>query len=98
MCCLLVILSLFGPRFAFFITWLTTQRVAVAFHSGFAAPLLGLIFMPWTALVYTYAYAPVTGVSTLGWFFVGLGLLADLGSYAAGPAQRARVRPSAGAA
>ena len=53
MCCLTVILILLGPRVAFLATWLATNRVAVAFHHGFAVPFLGLIFLPWTALLYT---------------------------------------------
>ena len=90
MCCLLVVLSLLGPRVAFLVTWLATNRVAVAFHDGWVVPLLGLVFLPWTALLYTLAYAPVGGVSGLGWLFVGLGVLADLGSYVSGPYQRRR--------
>ncbi len=90
MCCLAVILTLLGPRVAFLVTWLATNRVAVAFHHDFVVPFLGLIFLPWTALLYTLSYAPVGGVSGLGWLFVGLGVLADLGSYASGGYRRGR--------
>lgn len=90
MCCLAVILILLGPRVAFLATWLATDRVAVAFHHGFVVPFLGLIFLPWTTLLYTLSYAPVSGVSGLGWLFVGLGVLADLGSYTSGGYQQKR--------
>jgi hypothetical protein len=90
MCCLALVVTLLGPRVAFALTWLATDRVTVAFHQGIVAPLLGLVFLPWTALLYTLAYAPFGGVSGVGWLFVGLGLVADLGSYRVGRTQRQR--------
>jgi len=86
----LVVLSLLGPRVAFLLTWLATNRVTLAFHDGFIVPFLGLLFFPWTVLMYTLAYAPIGGVTGVGWFFVVLGVLADVGSYVSGPAQRRR--------
>ncbi len=90
MCCILAVLSLLGPRVAFVVTWLATDKVSLAFKGGWAWPLLGLIFFPWTALMYTLSYAPVIGVTGIGWFLVVLGVLADLGSYVSGPASRRR--------
>ena len=43
-------------------------------------PCSGLIFLPYTTLFYVFAYAPIVGVSSLGWFFVVLGFLLDLSS------------------
>jgi len=90
MCCLLVVLAVLGPRVAFLGTWLFTNRVALAFHHGFLVPLLGLIFLPWTALMYVFAYAPVGGVSGIGWVFVAIGVVADVSSYTSGAYQRGR--------
>ncbi len=92
MCCLLVVLSVLGPRVAFALTWLTTERVSVAAHGGVLAPVLGLLFLPWTALAYTFAYAPHAGVTGLGWVVVVLALLADLGAYGSGSEKRRRSR------
>jgi hypothetical protein len=89
-CCFVIVLGLLGPRVAFLVTWLATNRVAVAFHNGFVVPFLGLLFLPWTVLLYTLAYAPVGGVSGAGWFLVALGVLADVAGYISGPAQRRR--------
>jgi len=90
MCCLVALMSLLGPRIAFLVTWLATNRVSVAFHSGFVVPFLGLLFLPWTTLLYTLAYSPVGGVKGIGWLVVGLGLLADLGAYGSGGTARRR--------
>ena len=90
MCCLLAILAVLGPRVALLATWLFSNRVAVAFHHGVLVPLLGLIFLPWTTLLYTLAYAPVGGVSGIGWVVVAFGVAADIGSYTSGAYQRGR--------
>jgi hypothetical protein len=89
-CCILAVLSLLGPRVAFIVTWLATDKVDLAFKGGWGVPLLGVIFFPWTALLYTLSYAPVIGVTGFGWVLVVLGVLADLTSYVSGPAARRR--------
>lgn len=85
--CLVALIALISPRLAFFLVWVFSDRVDIAFD-GFPVPFLGLLFLPWTALVYTFAYAPVRGVSGVGWVFVTLALLADLASYGAGESGR----------
>ena len=81
MCCFALILGLLGPRVAFIWVWLATARVDLAFNGAFWLPLAGMLFLPWTALFYVLAYAPVAGVSTLGWFVVACGLLLDIATY-----------------
>jgi hypothetical protein len=66
-----------------------TNLVDRAFE-GFLLPLLGLIFLPFTTLLYVLAYKPVVGVSGWGWFLVFLGVLFDLGSYGGGAFGRRR--------
>jgi len=88
MCCFVMLLGLLGPRFAFLYTWIFTTRVQLAFSGAWLLPTLGLLIAPWTALIYVLAYAPLTGVSTLGWCFVGLGVLFDLGMYSSRSAQQ----------
>ena len=85
--CLIVLMSLIGPRVALGFTWIFTNLVDRAFD-GILLPLLGLIFLPWTTFLYVLVYNPVEGVSFLGWVFVVIGLLVDLGSYTAGARKR----------
>jgi hypothetical protein len=82
-CCLVAALLAIGPRFALFLTWIFTNLVDRAF-SGFLLPLIGLIFLPWTTLFYVFAYAPVDGVTGIGWLFVALGFFFDISAYAGG--------------
>jgi hypothetical protein len=79
--CLVVLLALIGPRVALLTVWLFTSRVDTAFES-LVVPVLGFVFLPWTTLVYALAHGG-NGVSTVGWAFVALGLLADVSSIAA---------------
>jgi hypothetical protein len=59
----------------------------------FIVPLLGLIFLPFTTLLYVLAWRPGFGLSGLGWVIVVIGLLLDLGSYGSGGyANRGRSR------
>ena len=90
MCCFLASLSLFGPRLAFLIYWLTPYgqfKIMAALH-GWFWPLLGLLFLPWTLMTYTLVF-PVFGFD---WFWLGLAFMADLAGYTAGAARRRDVR------
>jgi CDP-diglyceride synthetase len=87
--CLFAILAALSPRLALALVWIFTNLVDRAFE-GFLLPLLGLIFLPFTTLLYVLAYKPVVGVSGWGWFLVFLGVLFDLGSYGGGAFGRRR--------
>jgi hypothetical protein len=78
--CLILLTSMISPRLALVLVWIFTNFVDRAYDS-FIVPFLGLLVLPWTTLIYSLAYAPRVGVTGWGWFFVLLGLLADLSSY-----------------
>jgi hypothetical protein len=46
-------------------------------------PALGFLFLPWTTLMYVLLWS-TGGLSLVGWVIVGLGFLADLGTYGGG--------------
>ncbi len=81
MCCFFLVLGLLGPRLAFLYAWIFTPRVTDAFGDNFWWPLLGVLFLPWTALAYVLAWSPATSVSGIGWALVALGLLLDIATY-----------------
>ena len=86
MCCFFATLWFFGPRLAFLIYRLIPigrLRIAATFNT-FIWPLLGLIFLPWTTLMYVIVFPAVS----FDWLWLGLALLADISSYAAGAARR----------
>ncbi|HEX2988800.1 MAG TPA: hypothetical protein VHS06_11590 [Chloroflexota bacterium] len=89
MCCFFAILATIVPRLALLLLWVATPLVVRAFDS-FLVPLIGLIFLPFTTVVYVLVYSPVYGVSVFGWFLVILALFIDLGSWGGGYAARNR--------
>ena len=86
MCCVFTILIFLGPRFAGPLRWLLQPARWVGALGAFQTwiwPLLGLIFLPWTTLMYVIV-AP-GGINGLWeWLFIGLAVIADIGSYTGG--------------
>jgi hypothetical protein len=88
--CLVALAALLSPRLAIFLIWLFGNRMDYAFDS-FWIGFIGFLFLPWTTLAWTVAYAPITGVTGFGWFVVILGFVFDISAYA-GSAQARRQR------
>jgi len=83
MCCFFTVLVVAGPRLGILVWWLLdTARWSAAFDT-FIVPLLGFLFLPWTTLMYVIV-SPVGGVTGFDWVWLGLAVLADIGSYAGG--------------
>ncbi len=82
MCCFFTSLVLFGPRLAILVWWLLQPMRWSAAFEGFIWPLLGFLFLPWTTIMYVLVFGG--GITGFDWVWLGLGLLADIGSYAGG--------------
>jgi hypothetical protein len=87
--CLFALLSGLFPRVGLLILWIFTSEVDQA-YDGWILPLLGLIFLPLTTLVYALLWAPLGGVDGIEWFWVGLAFLFDVGALGAGARSRGR--------
>jgi hypothetical protein len=78
----------FAPRVGVALIWLFTNAEQVAFKAWPGQPwlwtLLGLIFLPWTTLMYILVSAAWGDMQLFGWLLVGMGLLMDVGHYAQG--------------
>jgi hypothetical protein len=77
--CIFALISAISARLALFLVWIFTDRLAIAFRSGWEA-VLGFIFLPYATLFYALLYAPGKGVDAFGWVIVALGILLDLSS------------------
>jgi hypothetical protein len=86
--CLFAILTGFFPRVGLIIVWIFTNEVDQAYDT-WILPLLGLIFLPLTTLVYALFYSPIGGVDGIEWFWVVLAFLLDIGALGAGARSRA---------
>jgi hypothetical protein len=83
-CCLLAAVGSFFPRIALLLMWIFTSYVDRAF-TGILLPLVGLIFLPFTTIMFCLVYSPAAhGVVGANWIWVFLGLFLDFSSYASG--------------
>jgi hypothetical protein len=93
--CLLALVAAISPRFVIFLLWIFSDRLTIAFHSGWEG-FLGFLFLPYTTLFYALVYAPGRGVDSFGWFIVALGVLFDISSHLfSSRARRRRARRGA---
>jgi hypothetical protein len=74
----------FTSRLALLALWLATPWVGRAFSGGWILPLLGIIFLPLTALSYVIVYALAGGVTGWAWLWVVLAFFMDLASHSSG--------------
>lgn len=85
--CLFALFAGIFPRLGLLALWIFTNDVDRAYDT-FLVPLLGLIFLPLTTLVYALAWSPGGGVEGFDWFWVGLCFLLDLGALGGGARAR----------
>jgi hypothetical protein len=87
--CLIGVLAAFAPRIALLLVWIFTPYVTRAFHNGFIWPFLGLLFVPFTTLMYSLVWVPGIGVTGVRWVWVVIGLVLDI-TWHSGSAYRSR--------
>jgi hypothetical protein len=86
--CLVVLIALFSPRLALVLTWIFTPWVDRAF-GPIIWPILGLIFLPLTTLLYVILWnTNGRGVTGWEWIVVVLAVFGDVAAHAAGAARR----------
>ena len=79
--CLFAILAGMFPRIAFAVYWIARPAAVDAAFDTFIVPLLGLIFLPFTTLMYVILWSPGVGVTGSDWLWLGIAVLLDLGHY-----------------
>jgi hypothetical protein len=82
--CLVVILLLFSARLADVVWWiLEPNRWDRAFDGSWVWPVLGIIFLPWTTLMWVLV-APTGDPTGVDWLWLGLAFVFDLFNYSGG--------------
>jgi hypothetical protein len=92
MCCFFLILIFLGPRVGFLIWWfvpLGRAQVNLAFNT-IVGPIVGVIFAPWTTLIYTVVYGS-NGIVGIDWLWLALGVAADIATYSGSAYKRKSV-------
>jgi len=79
--CLFALLAGAFPRIAAVLVWLARPEMwSAAFNGGWLIPLLGVIFLPFTTIIYVIVWSP-TGLTGWDWLWVGLALVLDIMHY-----------------
>lgn len=82
-CCVFAVILAGAPRIAFFLWWLLQPaRINATFGGSFLWPLLGVLVLPWTALMYVIVYPG--GLSFVNWVFLILAFAVDISAYTSG--------------
>lgn len=75
--CFLAMAAAFVPRVVLIIMWIFGWRINAAFDT-FIWPLLGLIFAPYTTIMFVLTWSPVTGIAGWDWVWIAMGVVLDI--------------------
>jgi hypothetical protein len=89
--CLFAMFGGLFPRLALLVLWIARPALVDAAFTTFILPLLGIIFLPFTTLIYVILYVPGVGLTGWGFFWVILALLLDIGHWGASYTQRDQI-------
>ena len=80
--CLFALLAVFAPRVLNVILWIARPTLYLApFNGGWFLPLLGIIFLPFTTLMYILLWNPGVGLTGWDWLWLILAVFCDLMHY-----------------
>ena len=87
-CCLFATVLAGAPRLAFLLWWLFQPVRINATFSSFLWPLLGVLFVPFTTLMYVIVFPG--GIVGFDWVWLGLAVAIDISTYGGGARARSQ--------
>lgn len=92
--CLFAVIAAFFPRIGVLLIWLARPAYfGAAFGGSWLLPILGVILLPFTTLLYVLIWSTSSGLAGLDWVWLILGVFLDLGGLGStGYANRERMR------
>lgn len=80
--CLFALFVVFTPRLAAIFMWLARPTYfSAAFSGSWFWPLLGVIFLPFTTIMYVLLWTPGIGLTGWDWLWLILAVMCDLMHY-----------------
>lgn len=80
--CLFAIFAGLFPRLGVLLLWLARPNLfEAAFGGNWLLPVLGILLLPFTTLMYALLWSPGVGLTNFDWLWLILALLLDLGSF-----------------
>ena len=75
--CLLAFSAAVAPRVVLVLVWIFGSRWDAVWQGDFLLPLLGIIFLPYTTIMYLLTWSFVGSISGWDWLFILMGLFLD---------------------
>ena len=80
--CLFALMAGMFPRLGTLFVWLARPTMFnLAFNGSWLWPILGIIFLPFTTLMYVILWSPVIGLTTGDWFWLVMAVFIDVMHY-----------------
>ena len=77
--CLFAMMAGLFPRFGTLFIWLARPTLfSRAFGGSWFWPILGIIFLPFTTLMYVILWSPGIGLTTYDWFWLIMAVIIDV--------------------
>jgi hypothetical protein len=76
--CLLAFTASLAPRLVLILAWIFGSRWDSVWRGNWFWPLLGIIFAPYTTIMYLLSYTPGVGMTGWDWLWIGLGVVLDI--------------------
>jgi hypothetical protein len=80
--CAIAFLVALAPRVVLILAAIFSERWGLVWQGNWFWPLLGIIFAPYTTVMYMLVWNPVTGISGFDWFWIVLGVMLDVMKWA----------------
>ena len=75
--CLLAYSAAVAPRLILVLAWIFSDRWPVVWQGDFILPLLGILVLPYTTIMYLLTWTLVGGIEGWDWMWIILGLFLD---------------------
>ena len=80
--CLFALMAGFAPRLASLFLWIARPTMfSAAFNGSWLWPILGIIFLPFTTIMYVILWTPGIGLTTWDWMWLILAVICDVMHY-----------------
>jgi hypothetical protein len=90
--CLFVLFAAFAPRLLLILAWIARPNLMDSVFDTVLLPILGIIFLPFTTLMYVLLYLSGTnGVDGADWLWLAIAVVLDLSHYAGSYTQRDQI-------
>lgn len=76
--CLIGIIIALAPRLVLILGWIFSPRWDLVWQGNWLLPLVGIIFAPYTTVMYLLAYTPPAGITGWDWLWIVMGVLLDI--------------------